>query len=138
MPLSNYFKAQVINLLSGNISSVSVGAVYMGLSTTTPTASGSNVTEPTGNYTRVLLGIPNQSGTHKMSSATESDPTSENTSAILFDKATANWGTITHAVFYNAVTGGNFLGYAELTNPVTVASGNVARIGVQDLQISVE
>lgn len=141
MPLSNSVKAGIINCLNGKaqgFNASSNGVVYVGLSTTTPSADGTGITEPSDtNYKRVLLGMPAQSGTQKMSSATSSTPTSENTEPILFDKALTDWGTITHVVFFSAQTSGTFLGWSALTTSVSVQTGNVARIPIGDLEISI-
>ena len=112
--------------------------VYVGLSTSTPSADGTNITEPSDTaYKRVLVGWSGQSASYKMSTATESTPSSANTEPILFDKATSSWGTITHVVFYDAQTSGNFLGYAALNSSVSVSSGNVARIAIGDFTVSI-
>ena len=142
MPLSNSVKANIINILAGRQSSFSNSNVYVGLSTTTPSGDGTNITEPSDTYyKRVLIGNYEQNLTKKMTNATESNPESENADPILFDKASTSWGTITHVVFYDKQLGesnARFLGYSALTTSVTVGQGNVARIAAGDLTISIE
>ena len=138
MPLSNNLKQKIVNMVTGRLNSVSISQVFVGLSTTTPSGDGTNITEPSDTaYKRVMLGNSGQSLTQKMSAATDATPSSANTEPILFDKATSSWGTITHVVFYDAQTSGNFLGYAALNSSVSVSSGNVARIAIGDLTVSI-
>ena len=127
---TTYFR----NLVAGNIFGTQTTpaipeSYYLGLSSTEPTESGTNVTEPgsgTG-YERVLLtnlGAP-------------SDGEVSNSSSIDFDESTAAWGTMTHFVIYDAQTGGNLLIYGELSADRSVEADTIMTIKTGSLKISV-
>ena len=92
--------------------------LYIGLSTTTPTNTGTSVTEPAGSaYARVAV-TNNVTNFPAASSRSKSNGTD-----IVFPTATGSWGTITHFVIYDALTGGNFVAWGALTVPVSVING---------------
>lgn len=102
-----------LNLVAGNVfgSKTSPGIpskYYLGLSTTTPTIAGGNVTEPAANlgYARVELTSLGQPSSGVIT----------NTQMIDFPESTASWGTVTHFVVYDAATGGNLLMFGALTD----------------------
>ncbi len=134
--ITNYAANKVLQALCGKQSSVALGATaYVGLSTTTPTAAGGNVTEPSGNgYDRVMLGNYNQSYTQKMSNPTNGAIT--NTEIIYYPEATGAWGTITHFCIYDAQTGGNLLAFGALTTAITPTANTIPIIRVGELDIS--
>lgn len=112
----------------------SSGGVYVGLSSTAPTPGGANVTEPSsGSYARVQI-----SGAQFNTAANGATETNVDKS---FPQATGDWlsGTnLAYLVIYDASTSGNLLGYATLTTPKNVLSGDTAKIlsGELDLVIS--
>jgi len=69
------------------------------------------------------------------SSATGGD--TENTSAITFTTASANWGTITDFALCDKTTKGNVLGYGKLTSPVTIASGDAFVVPAGGIDVTV-
>lgn len=87
--------------------------IFVGLSTTTPTAAGANVTEPVGN------GYARQSAT--LGAAAGRNRT--NTNALNLTASGGDWGTCTHTVYYSAVTGGTFEGFDDLTAPRNMVDG---------------
>ena len=90
---------------------------YIGLSTTTPTASGGNVTEPSSSsgYRRAQLS----------SMGTASDAQIQNTDIIYMGESLSDWGTITHFCIFTSASGGTPIFYGQLTNAVTVPTGYV-------------
>jgi hypothetical protein len=69
---------------------------------------------------------------------TGNNPTiASNTSTFNFTQASANWGTVSHLGYWDAVTGGNFLGGALLTTSHAVNNGDTARFSAGTLTISV-
>jgi hypothetical protein len=83
---------------------------YLGVSSTLPTSIGGNVTEPSdGNYARQLT----QPVDYAL--ATNADPALTLTvSQVTFPVAGADWyagADINYLVMYDALSGGNFLGY---------------------------
>lgn len=111
-----------LNLVAGNVFGTKTNpgipsTYYIGLSSTTPTVSGTNVTEPSGGgYARVAissaLGQP-------------SNGVITNSTAVTFAKSTADWGVMTHFVVYDAATGGNLLLYNAMSRARTVEADNI-------------
>ena len=107
---------------------------YIALSTTTPAEDGTNITEPgDGNYARqaVLTGA----------SSAWSDPSgtglTDNSNEIAFPAAATSYGTLTHVVFFDALTVGNKWFFVALDSSVTVGASEVFRFQVGDLDIQV-
>lgn len=122
--LSDRVAHEILNAYFGN-QSISIPAnYYVALSSTLPTNTGGNVTEPSGGgYARVQ--VPND--TTAWNTATSRALT--NKIQILFPTATANWGTMTHFVLWNTVSGtasASFVGWGELIVPVDIANGGTA------------
>ncbi len=122
-----------LNLVAGNVfRSKTTPAIpanyYIGLSKTAPNMSGSNVTEPSGGgYSRVkLTGL-----------STPSNGTVTNSNAIDFNESTASWGTVTHFVVFDALTGGNLLMYGQLTTSRSVEPSTIMTIKAGALTLSV-
>lgn len=104
---------------------------YVGLSTTTPTQAGANVTEPSGgSYARV--GVVN----NKTNWGTAASGQLTNSVAISFPESTASWGTITHIIFYDAASAGNVWFYSQLSSSKAVASGTTVYFSIGSLTVS--
>jgi hypothetical protein len=102
---------------------------YLGLSSTEPTLAGGNVTEPgTGTgYARIeldSLSEPDNGGI-------------VNSGSIDFNESTAAWGTMTHFVIFDAMTGGNLLMYGKLSTSRTVEAATIMTIKAGSLNLSV-
>lgn len=137
MGLTTYAKNQLMSLLVGRTYYTFGGNMYLGLSTTEPNESGQGVTEPVGNgYERVLIGSYGSSATYKMSDPV--DGVSTNSSAILFPRAKADWGTITHVVFYTQATGGSLIGFSKLREPKPVPMDYVANFDVGAITLTID
>lgn len=127
MSFSNRTCAALLNSFLGKTSVFGALAtrptVYVGLSSTPPSETGTNVTEPSGGgYARVITSAAT------WNAATEANPSVvTNASAVTFPQASANWvsgANLTHAVFYDALTTGNYLGFGALATPKPVLSGD--------------
>lgn len=104
---------------------------YVGLSTTAPTNTGTNVTEPsTGGYARVSV-TNNASNWPAASSRAKS-----NGNSVIFPTATNSWGTITHFVIYDAATAGVMVAWGELTLPIEVVTGATVTFAPDTLTIT--
>lgn len=101
---------------------------YIGLSSTAPTISGTNVTEPSSSagYARVKLD----------SLSAPSNGVITNGSSITFNESTSSWGTMTYFVIYDAATGGNLLMYDNLTTSKTVDASTIIMIKEGNLQLT--
>ena len=124
-----------LNLIAGNVfgtktSPAIPSAYYIGLSTTTPTVAGGNVTEPSSGaaYARVELTSLSQ----------PSNGVVTNSSNVDFPESTASWGTVTHFVVYDAATSGNLLMFGALTTARTVEAETMITIKAGQLNLNVQ
>lgn len=86
--------------------------IYVGISTSDPTDTGSQAGEPSGNnYARETVPAWDVA----------SGGASENTNAITFNTASGSWGTIAYVFLIDALTGGNMLLYNAVgaSQPIT-------------------
>lgn len=118
---TTYFLNQVMgNVFKTKTTPALPGGYYIGLSSTTPKADGTGVTEPvtSAGYARVKL----------ESLSAPANGVITNTAAISFNESTANWGTMTHFVIYDAATGGNLLMFDALSPVRPAEEGTVITI----------
>lgn len=103
---------------------------YVGLFTDGPGEDGSGTELP------VADGYIRKSAVFEVSGT---DPTEANTTDVVeFDEALGIWGLVTHIAIFDAETGGNMLGYAELEEAKQIGTGDVFRIPVGDLTITLD
>lgn len=130
---TTYFKNVIMgNLFRTQTSTALPTTYYIGLSSTTPTAAGGNVTEPstTGTaYTRVQL-----------TSLTAPDGgVITNSAAISWPESTATWfssdAPATHYVIYDAQSGGNLLMFNALTASRVIEVNTIATIKASSLYL---
>lgn len=123
-----------LNCMAGNVfgtktSPAIPSTYYLGLSTTAPNVDGSNVTEPTDTaYTRCEL----------TSLSEPSDGMVQNEESVEFPDSTANWGTVTHFVVYDAQTGGNLLLYGQLNKSRVIQEDSHVSFGVNQLKLTLK
>ena len=125
---TDYTENLVLNYLLTANSVTRPTAWYVGLFTAAPSDTGGG-TEVSGNgYARKATGTMTITGT-----AT----TATNAAAIEFDPASGgNWGTLTHAAIFDALTTGNMLAWAPLTTSRTINDGDVFRVPASSLTVS--
>lgn len=131
MPASTYQANKVIDHILGK-TSYTMPTIYVGLSSTTPTAGGSNITEPSsGSYARVTT-----SGSTWNAASSGS---TTNAAAVTFPTATADWvsgSNLTYFVLFDASTSGNFIGYGALTTAKAVLNGDAAVFQIGDITVT--
>jgi hypothetical protein len=103
-------------------------------------------TKPSTLYVALFIGDPASGGTEistsgsayaRLSAAfTISGGNATNTSALQWSTATSAWGTITWIAIYDAATGGNQLVTAQLSTSKTVGTGDVLRIAIGQLSVT--
>ena len=126
---TTYFLNQVMgNLFKTKETPALPSEYYIGLSSTAPNISGGNVTEPLSNsgYKRVKL--------ENLSEPADGVITNEQ--AISFDESTANWGTRSHFVIYDALEAGNLLMYDTLSTPRNVEAATIVTIKANSLTLT--
>ena len=123
--MSNYLENALINATLRNTSYTSPTTVYVGLYTTDP-GEGNTGTEVSGtSYARqsVTFGSP-------------SNGVSTNSAAVEFPQAGGSWGTVTHIGILDASTSGNLLYYTALDASKTIDTGDVFRIAIGSLSVT--
>jgi len=126
MSLTNTFETRVLEWLLTTGSSTRPTAWYLGLFTGAPGEAGGG-TELSGDaYVREAVTF------------TVSGDTATNNAAVEWPVATGNWGTITHVAIFDALTSGNMIAYAALSNSKTINTGDVIRIPASDLDVTLD
>ena len=118
---TTYFLNQVMgNLFHTKENPALPGDYYIGLSATEPGVDGSGVSEPASSagYKRVKLTV-----------------LSEPTAGVIKNTA-ANWGTMTHFVIYDALTGGNLLMFDGLSSARNVETATIVTIKAGSLTLT--
>lgn len=59
-----------------------------------------------------------------------------NTGAITFAQATGDWGEVVAFGIFDAITGGNFLAWADLTVSKTILNGDTAEFAAGELDVT--
>lgn len=138
MPLTQLAREALNNSMFGKTSTwgalASAPTIYVGLSSTTPTTVGGNVTEPsTGSYARVSTPAAS------WAAATAADPVvTSNGSIVTFAVATGDWlaaANLTYFVLFDALSSGNVIGYGALTEAKPVLNGDTASFSASALQL---
>lgn len=122
----------VLNGLLQDPSWAGYTTLWVGLSSTTPTDAGGNITEPsTGAYARVSTAAADWGAASGTAPATKS-----NTTVIAFPTATADWvagANLTHFVLFDAGTLGNAVFFGALGTPKPVLTDDTAEFAAGDL-----
>lgn len=123
--MSNYLENALINATLRNTSYTSPAAVYLALYTSDPTDADAG-TEVSGNaYERqaITFGSP-------------SNGVSTNSAAIEFPQATGSWGTVAYIGIRDASTAGNLLFHTALDASKAIATGDVFRVAIGSLSVT--
>ncbi|MCC5640631.1 hypothetical protein LC593_33330 [Nostoc sp. CHAB 5844] len=130
--LSNYVKNALLNQLFGNVPFNLITTLYIGIATSTPTDAVPGTEPNTGSYARA--GITNN--TNNFPTATIGSKT--NATAISFPEATASQGTATHVQFFDAVSGGNYLGRYAMQPTQQITIGTIPSIPPNALTVTLD
>ena len=128
MSFSNSTETLVLNWLLTAGSATRPTAWYLALFTSNPDedGSGTEVTTVGTAYARQTAAF------------TVSGNTASNSAAIEFPTATASYGTVSHVGVYDASTGGNLIAYAALTTAKAIDTGDVLRVNLGELDITLD
>jgi hypothetical protein len=122
---------QILDSEFGNTAYTVPSTLYLGLSTTTVSISGTGYTEPVaGAYARVAI-VNNKSNFTVAASGSLTNNTS-----ITFTESTASWGTITYVFIADALTSGNVLYFEALPTAKTVQTATTVLFSVGAITIS--
>jgi len=123
--MSNYLENALVNATLRNTSYTSPATVYVALYTTDPTDADTG-TEVSGN------GYARQSVTF----SSPSNGATSNSGAVEFPQATGSWGTVAYIGLRDASSGGNLLYHTALDASKTIATGDVFRIAIGSLAVT--
>jgi hypothetical protein len=124
--ISNYLENALINATLRNTAYTSPTTVYVALYTTDPTDADTG-TEVSGN------GYARQSVTF----SAPSNGATSNSAAVEFPQATGSWGTVAYIGIRDASSGGNLLYHTPLDASKTIATGDVFRIAIGSLTVTI-
>lgn len=128
---ADYLENKILDHVFGATAFTAPSTVYVGLSTTTITDAGGNITEPSGNaYARVAV-TNNTTNFPNAASGAKS-----NGAAITFPTSSGSWGTVTDFFLSDASSGGNILGYGALTASQSIGTNNTVSFGIGELDIT--
>ena len=122
---SNYLENALINATLRNTSYSSPTTVYVALYTTDPTDANTGTECTGGSYARtsVTFGAP-------------SNGVATNSADVTFPTATGSWGTIAYVGIRDASSGGNLLFHTALDASKTIDTGDVFRIAIGSLSVT--
>ena len=125
---TDHTESLVLTWLLTNGTATRPTAWFVGLFTAAPSDTGGG-TEVSGNgYARKVTGTMTVAGT---------TTTATNAASIEFAPASGgNWGTLTHAAIFDALTAGNMLAWAPLTTSRTINDGDVFRVPASSLTVT--
>ncbi len=104
--------------------------IYTGYSTANPGADGSGLAEPSGGgYAREATAAGDWESA--------ASGAIENANAVTHDKATGAQGTITHAVLFDAPTGGNVIAAHELGDSIAITDEITPAFAAGAIDVSV-
>lgn len=130
--LSNYVKNALLNQLFGLVPFNVITTLYVAYATSTPTDALAG-TEPSGNgYGRAAV----TNNTNNFPTATVGSKT--NATNITFGEATGSQGTATHVQFFDASSGGNYLGRYALSPTQAITSGTIPSIPASALTVTLD
>jgi hypothetical protein len=123
--MSNYLENALINVTLRATAYTAPTTVYVGLYTSDPTDANTGTEVSGGSYARtsVTFGAP-------------SDGVSLNSAAVEFPQATGSWGTVGWIGLLDASTSGNLLYHTPLDISKTIASGDIFKIAIGSLSVT--
>lgn len=123
--MSDYLENEILDHILGTGAYTMPTTVYVGLSTGTFGDDNSG-TELTGNgYARKSISF-----------GAASSGTASNDAAVEFAAATGSWGTVSHFGIFDAASAGNLLIHGSLTASKVIATGDILKIAIGDMDIT--
>lgn len=126
MSFSNTFENRVLTWVFTASAATRPTSWHVALFTSNPDEDGSGTEVSGGDYAR-------QSATFAVTGNAAT-----NTAALEYPVATAAYGTVTHVGVYDASTSGNLIAYAALAASKAIDTGDVLRIPLGELDITLD
>jgi len=124
---SDYLEDKVLEHVFGGNAYSAPSTLYVALYTSAPSDTGGGTEVSGGGYVRKTSTF-NVSGTNPT--------TASNAGAVEYPTATANYGTVVAVGIFDALSSGNLLAYANLTESKVVSTGDVFRFNAGDLDVT--
>ena len=124
MAFTSYTDNALLGHLLGSTTYTKPSSLYVALFIGDPAGSGTEISTSGSAYARIAATFTISSGV------------ATNTAAVEWATATSAWGSITWVAIYDAVTGGNQLVTAQLASAKTIGSGDVLRIPIGQLSVT--
>ncbi len=123
--MSNYLENALINGTIRGTTYTAPTTIYVALYTSDPTDADTGTEVTGGSYARtsVTFGAP-------------SNGASLNTTAVEFPQATADWGTVGWIGLRDASTSGNLLYHTPLDVSKTISNGDIFKIAIGSLSVT--
>ena len=124
MPFSSYTDNKLIDHLLGSGTYTKPSSKYVALYVGDPAGSGTEISTLGSAYARQSAAFTITGGV------------ATNTAALEWPAATSSWGTVNYIAIYDASTGGNMLVSSALTYAKSISSGDVLRIPISNLSVT--
>lgn len=124
MAFTSYTDNALLGHLLGSTTYTKPSTLYVALFVGDPASGGTEISTSGSAYARIAATFTISSGV------------ATNTAAVEWATATSAWGSITWVAIYDAVTGGNQLVTAQLASAKTIGSGDVLRIPIGQLSVT--
>jgi hypothetical protein len=115
---------------TGIVGSTADGSLYIALHTTACTDAAAGTECTYSGYARVAVG--------RTSGWTIAGSNGSNAAAITFGENTGTSQTATHMSIYTALTGGDYLAWADLDSSITIDNGTIPEIPIGDLDVNMD
>jgi len=123
---TNFLETKILEHVFTNTPYTPPPTIYLGLFLDEPDESGSGTEVSGGSYQRMAVPL------------TVSGNTVTNDDIVEFPTATSNWGTIVAGALFDAATNGNMLVVAPLQQARVIETGDVFRLPLGDLTITLD
>jgi hypothetical protein len=128
MSFTNFLETEILDHVFAGASYTAPTTKYLALFTAAPgeTGGGTEVTTSGTAYARQSVAF------------TTTGNTTSNSASVEYATATASFGTVTHVGVFDAATSGNLMAYAALTSAKAIDTGDVFRVPIGDLDITLD
>jgi hypothetical protein len=128
MSFTNFLETEILDHVFAGSAYTAPTTKYLALFTAAPgeTGGGTEVTTSGTAYARQSVAF------------TTTGNTTSNSASVEYATATASFGTVTHVGVFDAATSGNLMAYAALTSAKAIDTGDVFRVPIGDLDITLD
>lgn len=124
---SDFLENKLLDHAFRNVAYTPPVTVYVALFTAAPSDAGGGTEVTGGSYARQAIAF-----------AAAVAGLIDNSSQVDFPTPTADWGTVTHAAIFDALSLGNQMAWGSLVSSRTILTGDTVRIGLGDLDVTLD